>query len=145
DQGTRDRHPERGHRRPAVVAEDQERHRDRGEDDDAAHGGRARLLVMALRALLADVLAELAHAQERDELRAEEDADEQRRRARDEDLPHQRRPTGSVPCSAWATTSRPTPRDPLTRTVSPSRSSEGTSCAASAAPATWCTSPAPSP
>ena len=44
--------------------------------------------VVAGRALLADVLPELARAQERDELRAQEDADEQRGRARDEDLAH---------------------------------------------------------
>ena len=43
-----------------------------------AHRRRAGLRVVALGALLADVLAELALAQERDELRRQEDADEQR-------------------------------------------------------------------
>jgi hypothetical protein len=41
---------------------------------------------MALRPLLADVLAELALAHEVDELRPEEDADEHRAHAADEDL-----------------------------------------------------------
>ncbi len=45
-------------------------------------------------------------AQERDELRRQEDADEQRRRARDQDLAHQ---TAVPRSSASATTSRPTP------------------------------------
>ncbi len=94
--------------------------------------------MMALRAVLADLLAELALAQELDELRAEEDADEQRRGAPEENPAHQDRPgpasrasaeapaasarAGSrPPPSPSATRSSPTPREPLTSTVSPSR------------------------
>src|SRR3954454_251375 len=88
EQRARDRGAEHPDRAPVVVAEDQERDRDGGEDDDPAHRRRAGLLVVALGALLADELPELARAQERDELRRQEDADQQRRRARDEDLAH---------------------------------------------------------
>ena len=76
--------------------------------------------MVALGALLADELAELAVAQERDELRRQEDADEQRRRARDEDLAHQAPAAARMPAE---TASRPTPRDALTSTVSPGRTS----------------------
>ena len=54
----------------------------------------------------------------------QEDADEQRRRPRDEDLAHAG--THLAParaCRPRATTSRPTPREALTSTVSPGRSS----------------------
>ena len=54
----------------------------------AAHRRRARLLEVPLRAVLADVLAELALAQELDELRAQEDADQQRGGAADENPAH---------------------------------------------------------
>ncbi len=47
--------------------------------------------MVALRPVLADVLAELTLAQELDEAGAEEQADEQRRRAAEQDPPHQRR------------------------------------------------------
>src|SRR6185437_12150559 len=63
-------------------------------------------LVVALRTVLADLLAELAVAQEIDELGAQEQADEQRGGATEEDAAHQR------PCAAAsfsATRSSPTP------------------------------------
>ena len=63
EQRAGDRRAEHADRAPVVVGEDQERHRDRREDDDPAHRRRARLVVVALGALLADVLAELAVAQ----------------------------------------------------------------------------------
>ncbi len=92
--------------------------------------------VVALRALLADVLAELALAQELDELRAQEDADQQRGRAGDQDrapsaLPRRRAPASAA--SASATRSSPTPREPLTSTVSPAPSSVRDELAAAAA------------
>ena len=58
------------------------------QDDEAAHRRRAGLRVVALRPLLADVLAELALAHEVDEARREEDAQQQRRRPADQDLAH---------------------------------------------------------
>ena len=111
DQRTRYGHAEDADRAPVVVRQQQERHRDRGEDDDPAHRRRARLGVMALGAFLADRLTELALAQERDELRRQEDADEQRGGARDQDLTHRAR--------ASATVSSPIPRDAFTSTTSP--------------------------
>ncbi len=48
------------------------------DDEDAAHGGRARLLQVRLRAVFADVLADLEFAQLLDDVRADEHGDEQR-------------------------------------------------------------------
>src|SRR5262249_31333648 len=96
-----------------------------------AHRRRARLRVVLLGALLADVLAELALAQEGDELGGQEDADQQRGRPGDEDLAHH-----PAACSASVTTSSPTPREALTSTTSPAAMSSGISAAASAAWAT---------
>src|SRR5690348_2998951 len=95
---------------------------------------------MSLRALLADVLAELAAAQELDELGAQKHAHQQRRGARDQhparsrardyrQQSHQSRPA----VNAEHTASRPTPRDPLTSITSPGLISSRTSGAASAA------------
>ena len=91
----------------------------------------------------ADVLAELPVAQERDELRREEDADEQRGGARDQDLcPRLALPGHRLrPPAPRRTASRPTPREPLTSTVSPARASSGSIDAASAASATAWPSP----
>ena len=61
---------------------------DRGEDDQAAHRRRARLGVVLLRPVLADVLAELAHPQVFDEFRPEEDADQHRGHPGDQDFAH---------------------------------------------------------
>src|SRR6185312_3772692 len=146
DRRARDRRAEDADRLPVVVREDQERQRDGGEDDQAAHRRRSRLRVMALRPLLADVLPELALADERDELRAQEDADEQRGGPRDQHAPHQRAASSaaavapSSAASAATTTSRPTPREAFTSTVSPARTSFGTSVAACAASARTCSS-----
>ena len=49
------------------MAEDDEGHEDRDPDERAAHGRRAGLGLVALGALLADVLAELVAAQPADE------------------------------------------------------------------------------
>ena len=84
-----DRRPVDPDRAPVVVRQHQERDRDRREDDDPAHRRRARLDVVAGGAVLADELAELAIAQEGDELRRQEDADQQRGGAGDQDLAHQ--------------------------------------------------------
>src|ERR1019366_6567337 len=119
------------------IREDRERRRDRDEHDDPAHRRRACLVQMTLRAVIANVLAELAPAQELDELRREEDADQQGGGAADQDLCHQR------PASASATRSRATPRDPLTSTVSPACRRARTSSAAAAASGACRCSPAP--
>src|SRR5437763_7065442 len=103
---------------------------------------------MPLRALLADVLPELAPASELDELGAEEQTGQKRRGARDEHLP--RGVVGdrgdqphwlSASTSASVTSSSPTPRDALMSTTSPGASSSGTSAAASPASATAYASP----
>ncbi len=79
------RDAEHRQRQPVQLGQQQIRNGDRGEDDHAAHRRRARLRLVALRALLADVLAELAVAQQFDELRAQEQADQQRRDAGQQD------------------------------------------------------------
>ena len=56
------------------VAPEQGGHEDPGQDQDAAHGGRARLGLVGLRALLADVLADLQAAQPLDHPGAEDAA-----------------------------------------------------------------------
>ena len=116
-QRARDRDAEDADRAPVHFGQQQERDRDRGEDDDPAHRRRAGLGVVPLGPLLADVLAELALAQERDELRRQEDADQQRGGPRDQDLTHG--------ASASATVSRPIPREALTSTTSPGRDQLG--------------------
>ena len=135
-----------------AVGEDEVGDRDRGEDDQPAHRRRARLLVVVLGPVLADVLAELLLAQDLDELRAEEDRDQHRRHAGDQDLAavdrRSSRPSTSASApagethasladpgraSASATRSRPTEREPLTRTTSPAPSSGATSSAAASA------------
>src|SRR3954468_16504421 len=128
EQRTRNRDAEHADGLRRELRQQQERHRDRREDDDAAHRRGPRLGVVLLRALLADVLAELARPQERDEPGRQEDADEQGRRPRDQDLAHQ-----PAACSASVTTSSPTPRDALTSTTSPGPTTSGSSAAASAA------------
>src|SRR5205814_8701795 len=112
-----------------VRGEDEEGRGDRDEDDDPAHRRRDRLLVVALRSLGTDVLTEFPLAQERDELGAEEDADEQRGGPRDQYASHQEAAPAPAD-SASTTTSRPTPREPFTSTVSPGESSSPTSAAA---------------
>ena len=145
------------HRQAGGVAlgEDQVRDRDRGEDHEAAHRRRAGLVRWCcLRALLADVLAELASAQELDELRPEEDRDQKRGEARDQDLAEDDAPRASAPAwrgcrrdssllvSACATRSRPTEREPLTSTTSPGSISSRTMRRPPSASRAACTSPA---
>ena len=125
-----------------AVREHQVRDRDREEDDQPAHRRRPRLRVVLLRALLADLLAELAHPQELDELRPEEDRDQHRRhpgdqhlaaidRLSDEQVAHElarrqrrRSVTPRAPSRATSVSvnaSIPTEREPLTRIASPLR------------------------
>ena len=94
--------------------EDRERRDDRDQHDHAAHRRRAGLAEVPLRPVVAHVLAELAPAQELDELRREEDADQQRGGAADQDLV-----PSAPPRARSATRSSATPREPLTSTVSP--------------------------
>ena len=156
---------EHGEARRVVLAEDQERHGDREEDHQPAHGRSARLPRVALGPLLADVLAELALAQERDELRSQEHADEQRGHPRDQDLSEHgrlagpsrrgqarareggcvRRPPGDVHAqrASPSTRSRPAERDPLTSTRSPGRARRSSSAPASSGVSTLWRSPSP--
>ncbi len=91
--GAAERDEEDGEALGVAVAEHQVGDRDRGEDDQPAHRRRPGLLVVALRALLADLLAELAVAKDLDELRPEEDRDQHRRHAADQDLDRGRSPS----------------------------------------------------
>ena len=79
---------------------------------------------------LADLLAELLAAEERDEARPGEDRDDAGDDAGDEDSAH-----AVTPASASATRSRPSARAPLTSTQSPGSSSARTSVSASSASA----------
>src|SRR2546421_11058446 len=98
---------------------------------------------MSLWTLLPDVLSELPASQELDELRAEEQAHQQRRRSGDQDAAGnragqtgRRREHQSSSRSASQTRLSPTPREPLTSTRSPDSSSSGRIAAASVASAT---------
>ena len=87
--------------------------------------GRAALGLVALRALVADLLAEALPGEEPDQVRGEQDRDRERHARGDEDTPHA---TGSrvrhwSPSSASASRSRPAARDALTSTTSPGSSS----------------------
>src|SRR5437764_8110238 len=103
---------------------------------------------MPLRALLADVLPELAPAQELDELGAEKHTHQQRRGAGDQHPARgrsrdysQRRHQSRLAVNAEHTASSPTPREPLTSTTSPGLTSSRTIDAASVAVATRWLSP----
>ena len=115
DRAAGERRAEDRQRRQRVVARREERDRRREHDQQAAHRRRALLGRVVLRALLADVLAELVPAQEVDERRAGEDRDDQRDERRDEDACH-------YAVSFAATASSPTAREPFTSTTSPGRS-----------------------
>src|SRR4051794_24767006 len=67
DRAAGERRAEDRQRGEREVAERQEGDRRREQDQDAAQCGRALLLAVPLRSLLADVLAELVPPQERDE------------------------------------------------------------------------------
>src|SRR5262249_4186740 len=115
-----------GQRRQRVVAEREEGDRGCEHDQQPAQRRRALLHRVVQRPLLADVLTKLVPAEERDERRSAEDRDDHGDEGRYEDSGHQ-----SVKFSA--TTSSPTEREPLTRTMSPGRSSSRRREAASAA------------
>jgi hypothetical protein len=112
----------RNRARAREVSEDQDWDQDRDEDDHAAHRRRAGFGVVLDRTLVTNVLAELAAAQEADELRSEEDRDQQGRHCADQDLTHQ-----PLTSPGWRlaltrispTFSSPTEREPFTSTVSP--------------------------
>jgi hypothetical protein len=73
----------------------------------------AGLGVVLLRPHVPDVLPELAHAQERDELWRQEDADQQRRRAGDQNLTHGRPPNRHAVPPKRPRRQRRAPRPPL--------------------------------
>src|SRR5262249_52628776 len=115
------------------------------QDERAAHRRRARLLLVSLRPVGADLLADLLLAQPRDEPRADEKADRERREGREDDprrdvaqhvdpveadvrverieqvIQHQGLSDGGEDASRRAsiTRSRRSPRDAFTRITSP--------------------------
>ena len=70
------------HKRVGQVAPQQRRHQDGDADQHAAHGRRAALFLVALRAFFADVLADLKLPQPLDDERPDQQPDQQRRQAR---------------------------------------------------------------
>ena len=66
------------------IAPQQRGNEDGDADEHAAHGGRAALLLVALRTFFADVLADLKLAQAINDIWPDEQADEQRRQARED-------------------------------------------------------------
>ena len=115
DRAARQRGAEDRQRRHRVVRDGEERDRRRRDDQQAAHRRRALLGRVVLRPLLADLLAELVPAQERDEPRAGEDRDDHRDQRGSEDACH-------YADKFSATTSSPTESEPFTSTMSPGRS-----------------------
>src|SRR6202042_867945 len=99
------------------------------------HRRRARLDQVSLRPVVAHMLAELPLAQELDELRREEDANEQGGGAADENASHQDAARSS------ATRSSATPREPFTSTVSPGRRCARSVATAPTASSAWRCSP----
>ncbi len=75
------------HRDPHVwirkIRPQQRRHHDRDDDQDSAHGRRARFLLVRLRPVFPDVLADLKFAQLGDQPRPQRQAQEQRRQCRE--------------------------------------------------------------
>src|SRR4029078_3973421 len=105
---------------------DEVAHPDGDEDRHATHRRRAALGLVALRALVADLLPEALAGEEPDQVRGEQDGDRERHARGDEDSPHA---TGSRPRSsdsaiaAAASRSSPAAREALTSTTSPGSSS----------------------
>src|SRR6185437_10838878 len=126
DPGARKRRPGHGQAGPGVLGEDHECEQRAAEHAQAAHGGCALLGGMPRGPVLADVLAELVPAQERDQRRPGDDPEQHRDDARGEDELHVR---------ASTTASRPADLLPLTSTASPGSSTPGTPAAAAAASA----------
>ena len=118
DRAAGERGEDDGQRLQPEVAHRQEGDRRRAENQQPAHRRRALLGHVVLRAFLADVLAELVLAEKLDEPRSGRQGDAERDRGCDEDADH-----APPPSSAFATTSSPTDREPLTRIASPGRTS----------------------
>ena len=126
DRAAGERRAEDRQRRQRVVGERQERERSPRSISRPPIVGVPCLADMVLRPLLADVLADLVPAQERDEGRPAEDRDDHGDERRNEN-------SGHYAVKFSATTSSPTDREPLTSTTSPGRSRPRSSAAASAA------------
>src|SRR5688500_15442689 len=90
DRRAAERDEERGDGRHGPLGEEQERDRHRDHDQEAPHSRRPLLHDVALRSLLADLLAELVLAQEVDELWAGQDGNNHRQHAREQKLDHGR-------------------------------------------------------
>ena len=73
---------------PVSPCDDEVADPDRDQDRDAAHRRRAALGLVALRALVADLLAEALPREEPDQVRGEQDRDRERHARGDEDAPH---------------------------------------------------------
>ncbi len=92
---------------------------ERGEDDDeAAHGRRAPLGVVAGRAVVADLLAVAPLREPLDRRPGADQRDQEAQAAAEEDRSHRALPP-SVSSSCSATHSRAAPREAFTRTTSP--------------------------
>ncbi len=114
-------------RRDLVLRHREEGGRRNDEHEQPAHGRRPLLDLVRRGPLLADVLAELVPAQERDEAGADDQRQHHCDHARDEDADHA---VGTL-ASASAIASSPTARDALTSTASPGRTTSSSSRSAS--------------
>src|SRR5262249_17833075 len=118
---------EHGQGLESVVADRQEGDRRGEQDEEPAHRRRTLLGHVVLRPLLPDLLPELVAAEEVDEPWPDGDREGEAHGGGDEDTDHAPAP------NAFATTSSPTDRDPLTRIASPGQTSPRASSTASAA------------
>ena len=98
-----------------VLREREEREDGGRDDEEAAHGRRALLDDVGCRAFGADLLTEVARAQQLDELRPDDDAGDHRDEAGYQDGDHAR----AKFAISSAKPSSPTARDAFTRTASP--------------------------
>ena len=108
-------------RLPGQRVRDEVPHPNSDHDRHPAHGRGAALGPVALRALLADLLAEALPREEPDQVRGEQDRDRERDPGRDEDASHATGSRWPAPAAPAASRSRPAAREALTRTTSPGR------------------------
>src|SRR5437588_1394112 len=127
DRAAAERHEEDGEGGNLVLRDGEECDRRDHEDQQTSHRRRALLDPMSLRSFLANVLPELVPAQERDELRTDDDRHDHRDHACGEDADHA--------VGTWvkvaAIVSRPMAREAFTSTASPGRTTSPSSRSAS--------------
>ena len=122
--------------RPDAVGRSLENEQRRGEvaeqraedEDDAAHGGRAALDVMALRPVVADELAPAEPGEQPDEERGQEQRESERQRPGGQQCSHANHSPSRSPSRR-----RPAAFDDFTNTVSPGRTDDTTRSKASSA------------